>query len=43
MKPDEKIFNMNKKRLYIAIIWCDYIKNVQNLEKYSIFFIKLKI
>ena len=32
------MFNVDKKRLRVGIMWRDYIKSVQNLEKYAINF-----
>ena len=30
------MLSVNGKKLYIKIIWNDYIKDIQNLEKYII-------
>ena len=32
------MLNVNDKKLYAGVTWHDYIKDVQNLEKYAINF-----
>ena len=32
------MLNINRRKLYIRIMWRDYVKNMQNLEIYAIDF-----
>ena len=32
------MLSMNGKRLFTKVMWCDYVKSVQNLKKFAINF-----